>query len=95
MESNLERANSRRRGGAKPTGLLAGLVPRNMRYSPADQVAGLPKGRSLMMSTTISKGSLMRCMWFTESMVTGEATGVAEHVGQLAPVELHARRMTS
>jgi hypothetical protein len=48
-----------------------------------------------MLSTTISKGSLMRCMWFTESMVTGEATGVAEHVGQLAPVELHARRMTS
>jgi hypothetical protein len=57
MESNLERANSRRREGAKPTGLLAGLVSRNMRHSPADQVAGLPKGRSLMMSTTISKGS--------------------------------------
>jgi hypothetical protein len=50
-----------------------------MRCSPADQVAGLPKGRSLMLSTTISKGSLMRCMWFTESTVTDEATGVAEY----------------
>lgn len=79
MESNLERANPRRRGGAKPTGLLAGLVSRNMRHSPADQVAGLPKGRSLMLSTTISKGSLMRCMWFTESLVLDEATAVAEY----------------
>jgi hypothetical protein len=25
------------------------------------------------------KGVLMRCMWFTESLVTDEATGVAEY----------------
>jgi hypothetical protein len=79
MESNLERANSRRREGAKPTGLLAGLVSRNMRHSPADQVAGLPKGRSLNPFNDDLKGVLMRCMWFTESTVTDEATGVAEY----------------
>lgn len=79
MESNLERANSRRREGAKPTGLLAGLVSRSMRHSPADQVAGLPKGRSLNPFNDDLKGVLMRCMWFTESTVAGEATGVAEH----------------
>lgn len=43
------------------------------------QVAGLPKGRSLNPFNDDLKGVLMRCMWFTESTVTDEATGVAEY----------------
>jgi hypothetical protein len=31
------------------------------------------------MSTTILKGVLMRCMWFTKSMVTGEVAEAAEY----------------
>ena len=65
--------------GRKVTDLPNGLVSRNMRHSSIDQVAELPKGRSLTMSTTILKGVLMRCMWFTKSKVTGEVAEAAEH----------------
>ena len=80
MESNLERANSRRREGAKPTGLPIGLASRNMRRSPIDPGGRVTEGTLVDDVNDDLKGVLMRCMWFTkESLVTDEATGVAEY----------------
>lgn len=58
--------------GRKVTGL------RKHPEAGAHQVAGLPKGTLVELSTTVSKGVLMRCMWLMENTSTDEATGVAE-----------------